>query len=108
MKSKVGVTVHKVTGFGSGDRRNTSVSFSDQLSISSTPIIHDLVADFKTEPILPLDSVGLSSVDSFESKPRVQPPQPTVTIPTAPSTSVLPGTTESAIYEYSNEAVDTV
>ncbi|KAH9964859.1 pheromone A receptor-domain-containing protein [Russula dissimulans] len=102
MKSKGGINVSVVTA--SGDKRNSTVSFSDQLSIPSISLGSDLKPDFKIEEYSPTDSVASPSVDSFESEPS---PQPDATTLAVDSGSDLPHP-QSIIHAYSSDAVDTV
>lgn len=63
MKSKAGITVSVVT---TGDKRDSTVSMSDQLSIPSISIASDYKPDFKITELSPSDSMASSSVDSLE------------------------------------------
>jgi|SRR5712672_3177948 len=109
MKSKGGINVSVVTA--SGDKRNSTISFTDQLSIPSISHESDLKADFKIEEYSPSDSVGSDSVNSFEPEPQGRPPQLDATIPTVDPGSDLPHPSygsQSIIYVYSSDATDTV
>jgi hypothetical protein len=100
MKSKGGITVSVVT---SGDKRNSTVSISDQLSIPSISIASDYKPDFKITE-LP-DSTGSSSVDSLESDSH----SPEGTSIISPSVTLdLPDTTISVSRPYTSDAADTV
>jgi len=97
MKSKGGVKVSVVTG--SGNKRDSFVSFSDQLSIPSISLASDLKPDLKIEQYSPSDSAASSSV--FESP----------ILPTVPPVSVPPhfsDSTRTTIRAYSSEAANAV
>ena len=102
MKSKGGVTVSVVTA--SGDKRDSTLSFSDQLSIPSIALTSDLKADFKIEEYSPTDSMASSSVDRFEHETRGPSPQPMVILPAVPPASVPPHLSRA----YSSDAADAV
>jgi hypothetical protein len=69
-----------------GDKRRSSVSFIDQLSIS---IAGDIEPEFKTEQYS--NSVASSSVESLELKMQAQSTMPAgIVMPTAPPASVPP------------------
>jgi hypothetical protein len=59
----------------SGIRRNSDVSFSDQLSIPSISIASDLKADFKIEPDSPSDPTASTPVSSVVGGSLDQLPQ---------------------------------
>lgn len=63
MKSKGGVTVSVVT---TGDKRDSTISISDQLSIPSISIASDYKPDLKITELS--GSMASSSVDSIESE----------------------------------------
>jgi pheromone a factor receptor len=108
MKSKGGVTVSVVT---TGDKRDSTVSFTDQLSIPSLSIASDLKPDFKIEEYSPTDSLASSSVDSFGSEQPTDLPELNMTTPAVPPASVPPShpdTTKSTIRAYSGDAADSV
>lgn len=100
MKSKGGVTVSVVT---SGDKRDSTVSISDQLSIPSISIASDYKPDFKITELS--DSMGSSSVDSLESDSHS--PEGT-SVPSPSVTLDLPDTTISVSRSYTSDAADTV
>jgi len=107
MKSKSGINVSVVTA--SGDKRNSTVSFTDQLSLPSISLASDLKPDFKIEEYSPSDSVESDSIDSFESESQRRSPQPDAMTPTVGSGSDLlhpPYETQSITYP--NDATDTV
>jgi pheromone a factor receptor len=109
MKSKGGVSVSVVTA--SGDKRDSMVSFTDQLSIPSISFSSDLKPDFKIEQYSPSDSIASSSVTSFEPGTLSSLHQPVVTLPVAPPASVpphLPDPTKMTIRGYSSEAANAV
>jgi hypothetical protein len=107
MKSKGGVTVSVIT---TGDKRNSTVSMSDQLSIPSISIASDYKPDFKITELSPSDSIARSSMDSFDFESQSQPHQLEGTAPTLPPASVtphLPDMTKSIPY-YASDVADTV
>ena len=99
MKSKGAVTVSVVTG----DKRDSTVSISDQLSIPSISIASDYKPDFKITELS--DSMAGSSVDSFESGSH--PPEGT-SVGSPSVTLDLPDTTISVPHSCISDAADTV
>ena len=86
MGSKGGVTVSVMTVSG-GQKRDSTISISDQLSIPSISIGSDLKPDFKIEQQSPSDYTASSSVSSldagFYESSEIRPPAPTYVIDTA-------------------------
>jgi Pheromone A receptor len=75
----------------SGNRRDSDLSFSDQLSIPSISIPSDPKHDFKIEQDSPSEPTASSSVSSFADESLGQLPQlPDTTNPTIQSTSPYP------------------
>ena len=91
----------------SGDRRDSMLSFSDQLSIPSISLAGDLKPDFKIEEHSPSDSTASSSL--FEQETRAPSPEPVM--PALPPPSVpphFPDSTTMIIRPYSGEAANAV
>jgi pheromone a factor receptor len=106
VKSNGGVTVSVVTT--SGDKRRSSVSFSDQSLTQSISVDDDPKPDLK-DKYSPSKTVMSSSVERFhEPKSAAKQDQsalPAGTMPTAPSATVpphLPGMTKSTFRSYSD------
>jgi hypothetical protein len=101
VKSNVTATV--VTT--SGEKRRSSVSFTDRSSISSITIAGYIKPDFKFKQYSPSNSVAWSSVESFdELKMKELPPLPAGIMPTVPPVSVppyFPDKTKSTLRAYS-------
>jgi len=95
-------------------RRDSIVSFSDQLSIPSISIADDLKHDFTTEQISPLESMASSSVSSFADGLQAQLPQlPETALAFVPASipPQLPDTANSTIpstLAHSPDAADIV
>ena len=99
MKSKGGITVSVVT---TGDKRDSTVSISDQLSIPSISIASDYKPDFKITEFSPSDSMASSSLDSFEMESQGQSHGPEGTTVTVPPTS------QPTPHPYATDVTDTV
>jgi Pheromone A receptor len=102
VKSECGVTFLVVTT--GGNKRISSVLFTDQPSIPSISIAGDLKPDFKTKQYLHSNSLESFSVESLD-EPRMQGQStlPVVIMPTVPPPSVpphLPDTTKSTMRAY--------
>jgi hypothetical protein len=110
MERKGGVPVHIVTK--SKHRRHSSTSlFSDQLSVSSTPIGGKLKSDSKIEEYSHSDATESSSMEDLEPESQAQSVEPAVAIQAVPPTAVPPhisDTIESTIRTYSSDATDSV
>jgi len=108
MRNNGGISVSVVTT--SGKRRDSILSFTDQLSIPSISIPGDVKLDSKIQEFSPTDSMASSSSrDSLELGP--QDASHLVTLPTLPPTSVPPhhaDSTEPAIRGYSIDAAHAV
>lgn len=108
LKSKNGVTVSVVT---TEDKRASTITVSDQLSIPSLSIASDFKPDFKITELSPSDSMAAYSVDSFESGSPSQERQlegSTQTVSHASDAPHLPDTTITMPPSYSSNAADTV
>ncbi|KAI9509916.1 pheromone A receptor-domain-containing protein [Russula earlei] len=109
VKSKGGITVSVITA--TGDKRYSTVSFTDQLSIPSISLAGDSKPDFKIEQYSPTDSVASSSMGSFEPVASGQSPEPEATTAAGDPRSDephTPDTTKSNLHVYSSDAADTV
>lgn len=102
MKSKGGVTVSVVT---TGDKRDSTVSISDQLSIPSISIASDYKPDFKITEFSPSDTMASSSVDSFDTESHEA---EGTGVPSASLTLDFPDTAISVPRPYTSDAADTV
>lgn len=105
MRNRGEVSVSVVTT--SGKRRDSILSFTDQLSIPSIA----LPSDLKIQEFSPTDSMATSSKDSLELEPQDALHQPVVTLPAIPAPSVPPHHTDSAemtIRAYSSDAANAV
>ena len=108
LKSKNGVAVSVVT---TEDKRASTITVSDQLSIPSLSIASDFKPDFKITEFSPSDSMVSSSVDSFESGSQSQARQlegSTQAISPASDVPHLPDTTITMPHSYTSNAADTV
>lgn len=109
MKNAGEVSVSVVTT--SGNKRDSILSFSDQLSIPSISIGDGLKHDIKVEEYSPTDSMASSSKDSLEFGSQGASHLPVVTLPTLPPASVPPhhaDPTELTIRAYSSDAANAV
>ena len=107
LKSKNGVAVSVVT---TEDKRGSTITVSDQLSIPSLSIASDFKPDFKITELSPSDSMA-SSVDSFESGSQGQARQlegSTQTVLPTSDAPHLPDTTMTMPHSYASNAADTV
>ncbi|KAI0276043.1 pheromone A receptor-domain-containing protein [Russula aff. rugulosa BPL654] len=105
MRNRGEVSVSVVTT--SGKRRDSILSFTDQLSIPSIA----LPGDLKIQEFSPTDSMATSSKDSLELEPQDALHQPVVTLPAIPAPSVPPHHTDLAemtIRAYSSDAANAV
>jgi len=105
MSNKGGLKISVTT---SGDRRDSMLSFSDQLSIPSISLAGDLKSDLKIEELSPSDSTASSSM--FEPGTRGPSPEPVI-LPSIPPASVpphFPDSTKATIRGYSSEAANAV
>jgi len=100
MKSKGGVSVSVVT---TGDKRDSTISISDQLSIPSISIASDYKPDFKITELSPSDSMASSSVDSFDTESQTL---EGTGVPSASAPYYLPDTILSV--PHTSDAADTV
>jgi pheromone a factor receptor len=108
LKSKNGVAVSIVT---TEDKRGSTITVSDQLSIPSLSIASDFKPDFKVTEFSPSDSMAAFSVDSFESGSQSQARQleeSTQTVSPASDVPHLPDTTITMPHSYASNAADTV
>jgi len=108
LKSKNGVAVSIVT---TEDKRGSTITVSDQLSIPSLSIASDFKPDFKVTEFSPSDSMAAFSVDSFESGSQSQARQmeeSTQTVSPASDAPHLPDTTMTMPHSYASNAADTV
>jgi hypothetical protein len=106
VKSNCGVTVSVVTTIG--DKRRSSVSFSDQSLTQPISVDDDPKPDFK-DKYSPSNTVMSSSVERFHEPKSVakqeQSALPAGTMPMVPSATVpphLPGMTKSIFHSYSD------
>ncbi|KAI9462940.1 pheromone A receptor-domain-containing protein [Russula earlei] len=109
VKSKGGITVSVITA--TGERRDSTVSFTDQLSIPSISLASDLKPDFNIEQYSLSDSMVSSSMDSFEPMASGQSPELEATTPAVDPRSDQPhppDTTKSILHVYSSDVADTV
>jgi len=105
MTSKGGLKISVTT---SGHRRDSMLSFSDQLSIPSISLAGDYKPDLKIEEYSPSDSTASSSVGEPET--RAPSPEPVI-LPAIPPASVPPHFPDSAkatIRAFSIEAANAV
>jgi len=106
LKSKGGVMVSVVT---TGDKRDSMVSMSDQLSIPSISLASDYKPDFGITELSPSSSEASSSlVDNLEVESQGQSHQQEGTTLTVPPTSYLPHTAELTPHPYATDVADTV
>ncbi|KAH9964939.1 pheromone A receptor-domain-containing protein [Russula dissimulans] len=107
LRSTGGITVTVITA--SGDKRDSFLSVTDQLSIPSISLASDFKPDFGFElSSSTTDSVGSpSSVGSFDFEPSGKLPQPEAMDP-AFDLPHPPDATNAVIYAYSSNAADSV
>jgi pheromone a factor receptor len=108
MKNNGEISVSVVTT--SGNKRDSVLSFTDQLSIPSISIPSDFKPDIKIGEFSPSDSMASSSADSLELGPRNASHQ-VVTLPALPPASVPPhhaDSTEVTVRAYSGDAANAV
>lgn len=110
MRNKGAISVSVVTT--SGKRRDSILSFTDQLSIPSIAVDSDLKQpDCKIQDFSPTDTMASSSKDSLDFGRQDSSHQMVVTLPTIPPTSVPPhhaDLTEVTIREFSFDAANAV
>jgi hypothetical protein len=89
------------------NKRDSILSFTDQLSIPSFSLANDIKPDLKIEEFSPLDSMASSSVDSLEHGPRGPSSQMVVSLPAVPPASVPPhhpDSTDTTVRAYPGDA----
>jgi len=108
LKSRGGISVTVVTA--SGDKRNSIVSVTDQLSIPSISLASDLKPDFGFGPSSPsTDSIGLpSSVDDFDFELPDKLPQLETMMNPASDRSYPLDAINANIHAYSTDATNPV
>jgi hypothetical protein len=106
LKSKGGVMVSVVT---TGEKRDSTVSMSDQLSIPSISIASDYKADFGIAELSPSNFEASSSlVDNLDIESQGPSHQLEGTILTDPPTSHVLDTAELTPHPYAADVADTV
>jgi hypothetical protein len=111
MRNKGGVSVSVVTT--GGKKRDSLLSFTDQLSIPSISYDNDLKADLKIQDFSPTDTMASTSKDSLELERQGALHQPVVTLPAIPPASVPPHHTDFEemtlhIHAYSSDVANAV
>jgi len=109
MKNNGEISVSVVTT--SGKKRDSILSFTDQLSIPSISIPNDFKSDIKIEEFSPSDTMASSSIDSLDLGPQGALHRPVVTLPSIPPASVPPhhaDSTELTVRPYSSDASNVV
>jgi len=109
MSSKGGVTISVMTVPGD-NKRDSTVSINDRLSIPSISITSNFNPDFKVEPYSPSGSTASSSVSSLEAElydPSSEPTMTSLNPPPASVSPLFPETTRTTIRPASTYSADT-
>jgi pheromone a factor receptor len=108
MSTKGGVSVSVMT-ISRGQKRDSTISITDQLSIPSIAYPGDLKSDFKIEPYLSSETTASSSSSSFEAElyePSSESTTTSLTPPPASVSPVLPETVRPTIRPASTYSID--
>lgn len=95
----------------SRNKRDSKLSFTDQLSIPSISLPTDLRSDIKIEEFSPSNTMASSSSDSLELGPRGASHLEVVTLPALPAASVPPhhaDSIEPTVRAYSSDVANAV
>jgi pheromone a factor receptor len=109
MSTKGGGVSVSVMTISRGQKRDSTISITDQLSIPSIAFPGDLKSDFKIEPYTSSENTASSSVSSLEAGLYDPSSEPNTTSPTPPPASmspVLPETVRPTIRPTSTYSID--